>query len=691
MVMVIMMTGIKFIKKYDLFSEELFIEEINLFPIFNINGKEKVSGIFSGYDIETTSLTKDKKSLSYIQMVGVGSQTLYFRNIEESVNFLLYCSKLVNKIKNVKMLCLIHFESFEWQFIKNYLPKSQQIFARKKHDIIECKTDTIIFRCTYALTRLPLKRVGEIYCNNAAKQSGEIFDYHKIRTPITRLNFFQYKYCFYDIEILRQFHKNYIYPVYLTSGYLPLTQTGMVRNTYRKALRKWCMNNGKKVNDYKYYLYDLQLSEKLYDIARKAFRGAIVFANQNYVGDEVYIDSYDIGSSYPYCMLCDDYPVTPFMNSTFTWEKLEKYCCLITIKLYNVVSKSDFFHPISISNLDEYYKDAVIDNGKLVACKYIKITCTSVDLLIYRDYYSVDSYTVVNFYISKKGKLPAFIRNTLINFYNDKNKLKNVKGMEDVYQNKKEVVNSSYGMMVSDILQSELFLNIDTMEIEEKLDFEKGLKLKTVQQSKSVFTVYQWGVFIIAWSRYNLVKNVIEPAINAGGIVVYSDTDSGKIMNLNINPYLEINKIIENRVFTELKKINIPIDYGKGLGIVCKENNKKLKFKTWGAKRYLCRGDNEQHFTISGLSKKLALKYLREQKIDAFEYFKKDMFFPCGYSGRTAAYYDETICDMTIIDYQGNKWVGEVGTGVVVEETEYTMTLLPLYEKYLQDVRKRKD
>lgn len=246
--------------------------------------------VFGGYDIETTSFPEENVAVSYIQQIGLGSQTLYTRNISESIAYMVEASKWARKkLFSAKLVIWVHFLGYEWQFIRNDLPNIERVFFRDKHHPLEIETDTLIFRCSYAFTRLPLSKVAEVY-TDTAKMDGEAFDYSVKRLPCTPLTFDEYKYCFYDIEVLRQFWENEIFPNFIAKRRLPLTSTGKIREEMKRKLRKYCNENGLKVSDYRSSLYACELNEKKYEQLKRAFYGGYTHANGRGVAEWVKVD-----------------------------------------------------------------------------------------------------------------------------------------------------------------------------------------------------------------------------------------------------------------------------------------------------------------------------------------------------------------------------------------------------------------
>ena len=135
--------------------------------------------------------------------------------------------------------------------------------------------------------------------------------------------------------------------------------------------------------------------------------------------------------------------------------------------------------------------------------------------------------------------LPKPIIESLLNLYIDKTQLKGVENKEVEYLLSKGMLNSVYGMTVTDIVRDEHnYNNIDGW-FEETGDTLK--QIDKYNKSKNRFLYYAWGVWITAYARFNLWTGILA----MGTDYVYSDTDSIKLLNYNdhieyINKYNDV-------------------------------------------------------------------------------------------------------------------------------------------------------
>lgn len=677
-----------FLKNSKYFSTDLLLQEIRGSPKATTIKKETYASIFAGYDIEVSSINNGNEiPISYIQMIGIGSQTLYTRNIEDSIQLLEDIATIVHAETGGKLLVLVHNLSYEWQHMKLLLHNVQRVFARSIRDVIEVVTDVLVFRCTYAFTRFSLEKLAENF-TDVKKAVGDL-NYDLARTPNTKLTFREYYYCFYDIEVLRRYYELEYYPNWIKKRNLPLTSTGKVRVAMRNALRRYCREQNIPVNDYRYYLIKCQLTEKQYDLARKCFYGAYTHADYRCVNRTLTCDSFDIGSSYPYCILTAYYPM-----SQFKWVKpnikfCETHCVIMDIELLDVTPKTHH-HPLSYHKM-EAINGELKDNGRIISAKYIRLCVTEVDWNLINQCYRIGKIRICSMAVSERGKLPTFLRKEMMEWYAKKNELKGKNGMEVEYLNRKEYVNSIYGMLVQALIQSDIVLD-SNMTLKECDISNIPAKLKEVQEQYSRFYLYQWGVYVTAWARYNLFNNVIFPIEEAGSPCVYSDTDSGKALSkYNVETVFEpINARIKQTVEENLIELGIDPEKGGDLGQVCKENKKPFLFKTLGCKRYVVRGNNYQKATVSGMKNTMFQKYLKHANQDMFDVFNDGMYLPPEWTGKLTMKYRENVSRETLIDYQGRTWDGVVYSGIYAEKQPFSMSLTPEYNILIAKGRRKK-
>lgn len=123
-----------------------------------------------------------------------------------------------------------------------------------------------------------------------------------------------------------------------------------------------------------------------------------------------------------------------------------------------------------------------------------------------------------------------------------KTTLKGVEGEEVEYLLSKGMLNSVYGMCVTDVVKDNSVYN-DTWEIE-KVDIDE--KITEYNSSNNRFLYYAWGIYVTAYARRNLWTGIL----SVGGDYVYSDTDSIKCVNFdNHSSYVErYNQTIQNKL-----------------------------------------------------------------------------------------------------------------------------------------------
>ena len=78
--------------------------------------------------------------------------------------------------------------------------------------------------------------------------------------------------------------------------------------------------------------------------------------------------------------------------------------------------------------------------------------------------------------------------------------------MEDFYTKGKQLLNSTYGMMVTSILMPIHSYNEFGWQIEHK---EAAAELKRYNKSKKRFLYYPWGIFCTAYARKNLWTGIL--------------------------------------------------------------------------------------------------------------------------------------------------------------------------------------
>ena len=328
-----------------------------------------------------------------------------------------------------------------------------------------------------------------------------------------------------------------------------------------------------------------------------------------------------------------------------------------------------------------------VNNGRIYNADVITTYITDVDYWILKRCYSWEDLRIFDLICYPRNYLPKSIFESILELYKNKTTLKGVKGKETEYLLSKGMLNSVYGMTVTDIVRDEIIYNEEwsTKQVNNDEEIEK------YNSKKSRFLFYPWGVWVTAYARRNLWSGIF--AINED--YIYSDTDSIKFLNLEkhkkyINDY---NKIIEKKLIDALNYHNLDTNllYPK-----TQENKVKLigvwdyeglysKFKTLGAKRYLVEQDENLFLTVAGLGKSNGVKYMKEQcknNSEVFKMFDNNLKIPAEKTGKMTHTYIDVEKEFTITDYQGNTKKIKSLSSIHLEPCEFSLSLTDFYIKF---------
>ena len=223
--------------------------------------------------------------------------------------------------------------------------------------------------------------------------------------------------------------------------------------------------------------------------------------------------------------------------------------------------------------------------------------------------------------------------------------------------------------------------------------------LKKNDKSKKRFLYYPWGVWVTAYARRNLFTGIIE--FNED--YIYSDTDSIKVLNLDKHKnYIEkYNNMVIYKLKEACKHHNITFDYvspktikgeEKTLGVWDFEG-KYERFKTLGAKRYLVelldKKTNRlvQKLTVAGLSKSIAIDYMKKISDDVFDIFNENLYIPKGETGKQVHTYLDMRQQGVVKDYLGVECEFCEESSVHLEPADYSFSLSADYINYLEDIK----
>ena len=429
---------------------------------------------------------------------------------------------------------------------------------------------------------------------------------------------------------------------------------------------------------------------------KRAFQGGFTHANCFAVG-KVFdnVSSYDLTSSYPTVMLSEKFPMRsgreyrPKNKQDFE-RVCKKYCCIFDIELTNISPRVWWEHPISASRCFKM-DGAVVDNGRVVTAKVLRMTITNIDWDIIKRFYSFDKIRIGKMRVYWKDYLPRDFLNSILTLYEKKTELKGVEGKEVEYSKSKEMINSCYGMTVTDIVRDEIVYQTDIEEWETAACANIDGVINKYNASKNRFLYYPWGVFVTAYARRNLFSAILA----CGEDYLYSDTDSVKLTNADKHAeyFAMYNKAITEKVSRCLTAKGIDparatprtiIGQPKPLGVWDYEGTYR-HFKTLGAKRYMCEdADGKYHLTVAGLSKS-AVNYIAELNPEnPFETFSEGLHIPGEETGKnTHTYIDEEVQGV-VTDYLDEKYEYCERSFVHLEAATYDLSLSEDFTAFLE-------
>lgn len=633
------------------------------------------------YDIETSTVENTNRTINdkknqytgfmYLWQFCIEDCVVMGRTWEEFLELLDRLHETFHLSDEVHLVIYVHFLAFEFQFTRNFL-NVESVFARKKRVPMKVIANNgFEFRCSYFLSNMSLDKFIKNTPNAIFnKQSGEDFDYSKLRLPNTPLTEEEKAYGYCDVRGLAEAIKYLLKTDTIAS--LPLTSTGFLRRDVRKAV---LANPQNKEN-----VKRNRLTPMLYVLCKTASRGGNTHANADY-SDILLTDmaSKDRKSSYPAEMLVDRYPVTPFKLRKPSRENfdtcVETMACLIDVTLYNVALKPTAVMPyLALAKLT-HVTDPVCDNGRIARAKEASFVCTDIDFKIIANQYTFDSdIEIRSIYTSEYGKLNNEFRNLLLEYFEEKTKLEN--GDPYLYAKFKNKINAFFGMMLTDICSPEIMYDESTVDCWAKGKINVEEMLDKYYNKRTSFLSYQHGIWVTANAR----KRLQDALDQVGHDSIYTDTDSVKYIGDHEEDFRIVNEgwlaDCDNNDIRPYVDVNGKRTY---LG-VWEDDGRYDYFKTLGAKKYafIKHGSNELHITVAGLNKKKGAEYLEQN--GGINAFTIGTTVPKGKSGRTTSYYNDVIEPHTITI---NGYTFTTASNIAVVEASYTFGMSDDYLDYL--------
>jgi len=679
------------IKDIDKMLPEIFEE----FEVIKTYKKVSYINMPVSFDIETTSFISEhseKTAIMYAWTLGINGYCFIGRTWIELIRALESISTYLMLNNERRMIIYVHNLAYEFQFIRKHFEWLKVFSIDVRKPIYAITNNGFEFRCSYMLSGYSLERLGKNLVNYKVSKLTGYLDYSLLRHSNTELSEKEIMYCINDVLVVMA----YIQERIESDGditLIPLTKTGYVRN-YCKIQ---CLGKGKKKNKrYKMIMKGLTLVPDEYRQLKRAFQGGFTHANAFYSGKTlVNVASYDFTSSYPTVMIAEKFPMSKGelvrLNDREEFEKnLKLYCCLFDVEIINLESVLYYENYISYSRCWGVV-NPVINNGRIVKADKLFTTITEQDYIIISLFYKWSDFKIANFRRYKKAYLPTEFVLSIIKLYQDKTKLKNVEGYDVEYLQSKEMLNSCYGMAVTDICRNEITYTddwgTDRPNIEESIN--------KYNRSFSRFLYYPWGVWVTAYARKNLFTGIYE----CGNDYVYSDTDSVKMLNHKAHEeYIEgYNKAIMQKLQMAMLWHGLDPDLiaaktnegiSKPLGVWDFEGVYS-RFKTLGAKRYLTENKKGLSLTVAGLSKSNGAQYLINNFNDPFEGFTDELYIPPEYTGKNIHTYLDDEQKGFLKDYKGVVSEYSEKSSVHLAPAEYSLSIGYEYARYLLSIQTR--
>lgn len=674
-------------------------------PLIKDNKKVEYYNIESGFDIETTSLKNDgvKSAFMYVWQFGIGyGQPVYYgRTWDELLDCLEILSDYLDLSESKRFVIYVHNLGYEFQFMCNYFEWLDVFAASERKPIKALCSLGIEFRDSYILSGYSLENTAKNLAKIKIKKMVGDLDYSLIRTHKTPLTPDEILYCINDIQIILAYINEQITHCG-DIAQIPMTNTGRVR----KYVRNKCYyidSNGNKAGKGQYTRYrkimqDLTIDVPTYKQLKRSFMGGFTHANANYSGQLLQgVTSIDFTSAYPSVMVAEKFPMSRFKPLTVNTVKeltayAAKYALVFDAKFDGLTSKITQENYISESKCFNI-SNATINNGRIAAADSISVTITDVDYQIMSQCYTWESIAISNCKYANKTYLPKPIIKSILDLYQDKTQLKDVAGFEVEYLLSKGMLNSIYGMCVTDIVKEQSIFDGEwSTEIPNVLD-----EIMDYNESRNRFLYYAWGIWVTAYARRNLWTGIVA----IGDDYVYSDTDSLKLLNYeNHKPY------INHFDKTIIKKMETMCDhYGFDKALLNPKTKKGVvkmlgvwdyegtytNFKTLGAKRYLYQDGDKMQLTVAGLSKQKGLDYMIEQcnndKLKVFEMFNDSLYIPSTKTGKMTHTYIDEPQSLNVVDYLGATSTVHTLSSIHLENCEFTLSISSQYTEFLNQLK----
>lgn len=583
-----------------------------------------------------------------------------------------------------KLIIYIHNAAYDLQYLKHYLkdydPK-MKLLATDSHSILICDIFGFRILCSYRLSNMNLDLFSKTYAEKYRKAVGEI-NYNLIRYQDTPLGSEDWHYMFSDVASQHDAITGYLH----INGYeyayqAPFTSTGFVRTD--------CRHRSEKEPFWREKFRTAALDLEQYNLCRAAFMGGITISSFLYNGDTIEgdIGHKDFTSSYPARQMMDYMPEGKPMwwgevtsRKMFNWL-LNKWCCVFILIVQKVQIKDGVTAPYIPFSKCIHIENELKVNGKIVYGENLHMAMTEIDFKIIERQYNLENLKVKKMIIMKRGKAPAWLKESVMTYYKGKCELKH--SDPRLYMASKAKLNAIYGMSATSILRDSYALDDYLILAREHKD-DRQAQIENFYHSYNSFMPYQLGIYTTAHARAALIDMIEAVGYDR---FLYCDTDSvfylkdeGTEQRLN-----ELNERVKSRAIAEGAFIGDNI-----LGLATDEPPIR-KFKSLHAKCYAAEelnektGDWELKVTIAGIPKKstkwidgAAVTRTNAEELGCVENLKSGFIFR--HCGGTRCIYVEKRPEVAVIN--GHRT--ELASSAIIEniEKELSDTMFTIGKDY---------
>ena len=373
----------------------------------------------------------------------------------------------------------------------------------------------------------------------------------------------------------------------------------------------------------------------------------------------------------------------------FKPEYLKNKCCILHVQFDQIHAKTS--HSIESKNKVVNEIGAKWDNGRLIRADYLEVYLTEMDYKVYEMFYTFDvPPTVIECWISDRGKYPPYLLEVLNSAYKEKNELKSA-GMQDSqqYSIKKSEVNTNYGATVKRLKRQRWLYSEDWELSEDIRPYQEEI-------AKQILLPQQ-GIWVTAAARFELLS-MLYKLTKAGVVVVYMDTDSMKYLpshkaeqifkhyNNRIRRRLH-NRRLRNKNFHDLGMFDIELkDPKTGRPL-------PVRFKTQGAKRYIYYDPIKKKVkaTIAGMPKVAinALGSTPDEIFRAFNYYGYQL--KPEVSGKLTTHYRDEPHDAVVGRNAMEREYMHEESSVALFDIPFTLTITDEYRAVIDEERMKRE